>query len=143
MRIGSAHQTRRAAFAETGGGGGGRGTLEVAVMSSSLVVASMTLTEVTTRIAIVGVVTMVALLVVGRMRSADGHRGGRFTSRTDSQSQPVHRSGMAQWFSQRSPTVVGRLGSLGVLAAIVGATLGIGLSLLLVAVLNATSSAAN
>ncbi len=143
MRIGSAHQTRRAAFAETGGGGGGRGTLEVAVMSSSLVVASMTLTEVTTRIAIVGVVTMVALLVVGRMRSADGHRGGRFASRTDSQSQPVPRSGMAQWFSQRSPTVVGRLGSLGVLAAIVGATLGIGLSLLLVAVLNATSSAAN
>lgn len=143
MRIGSAHQTRRAAFAETGGGGGGRGTLEVAVMSSSLVVASMTLTEVTTRIAIVGVVTMVALLVVGRMRSADGHRGGRFTSRTDSQSLPAPSSGMAQWFSQRSPTVVGRLGSLGVLAAIVGATLGIGLSLLLVAVLNATSSAAN
>ena len=103
----------------------------------------MTLTEVTTRIAIVGVVTMVALLVVGRMRSADGHRGGRFTSRTDSQSQPAPPSGMAQRFSQRSPTVVGRLGSLGVLAAIVGATLGIGLSLLLVAVLNATSSAAN
>ena len=143
MRIGSAHQTRRAAFAETGGGGGGRGTLEVAVMSSSLVVASMTLTEVTTRIAIVGVVTMVALIVVGQMSNSDDYRSGRFTSRTGTPSQPVPRSGMAQWFSRRSPTVVGRLGSLGVLAAIVGATLGIGLSLLLVTVLSATSGAAN
>ncbi len=103
----------------------------------------MTLTEVTTRIAIVGVVTMAALIVVGQMSSSDDYRSGRFTSRTGTPSQPVPSSGMAQWFSQRSPTVVGRLGSLGILAGIVGAALGIGLSLLLVAVLSATSSAAN
>jgi hypothetical protein len=64
---GSAHHTRRD-VEPVGGGGGGRGTLGVAVMPS-LLMASMTVTEVTTRIAVVGVVALVGLLLMSRASS--------------------------------------------------------------------------
>lgn len=62
---GSAHHTRREVSSETGGGGG-RGTLEPAVTRSLLLMASMTVTEVTTRIAVVGVVSFAGLLFLHR-----------------------------------------------------------------------------
>jgi hypothetical protein len=64
VRSGSAHHTR-CDVELAGGGGGGRGTLGVAVMPS-LLMASMTVTEVTTRIAVVGVVALVGLFLVSR-----------------------------------------------------------------------------
>jgi len=66
VSVGSAHQTRRAADDDAGGGGGGKGTLEGAVMTSSLLLASMTVSEVTSRIAVVGTVAVVGLLLVAR-----------------------------------------------------------------------------
>lgn len=66
VSIGSAHQTRRAADDDAGGGGGGKGTLEGAVMTSSLLLASMTVSEVTSRIAVVGTVAVVGLLLLAR-----------------------------------------------------------------------------
>ena len=66
MTVGSAHHTRRADDARAGGGGGGKGTLEVAVLTTSLLVASMTVTEVTSRMSLVGVVAVLGLLLLAR-----------------------------------------------------------------------------
>jgi len=66
VSVGNAHQTRRAADDDAGGGGGGKGTLEGAVMTSSLLLASMTVSEVTSRIAVVCMVAIVGLLLVAR-----------------------------------------------------------------------------
>ena len=145
VKSGSAHHTRCVMREETGGGGGGRGTLESAVMLSSLVVASMTVTEVTTRIAIVGVVTLAALFLIGRSGIATSSSGrigqpsnGRFTYRPATSP----RATAARWLAARPSTKAARIASLGVIAIVGGAALGIGASLLLVVALNATGSGA-
>ena len=150
VNSGSAHHTRCVMREETGGGGGGRGTLEGAVMLSSLVVASMTVTEVTTRIAIVGVVTLTALFLIGRSGIASSSNGrigqpsnGRFTYRAATSP----RATAARWLDARRlaaqpSTKAARIVSLGVVAVVGGAAVGIGASLLLVVALNATGSGA-
>ena len=145
VKSGSAHHTRCVMREETGGGGGGRGTLESAVMLSSLVVASMTVTEVTTKIAIVGVVTLAALFHIGRsgITSSSNSRisqadNGRFTYRAAT----PPRTTAARWLAARPTTKAARIVSLGVVAVVGGAALGIGASLLLVVALNATGSGA-
>ena len=150
VKSGSAHHTRCVMREETGGGGGGRGTLESAVMLSSLVVASMTVTEVTTRIAIVGVVTLAALFLIGRSGVAGSSNSrisqtdnGRFTYRAATSP----RTTAARWLAARRlaappSTKAARIVSLGVVAVVGGAALGIGVSLLLVVALNATGSGA-
>ncbi|MEY4400690.1 MAG: hypothetical protein RL072_555 [Actinomycetota bacterium] len=65
---GSAHHTRRDAN-RAGGGGGGRGTIDGTVLLLSLTV-SMTVTEVTTRIAVVGAVSLLGLVLVARAPSS-------------------------------------------------------------------------
>jgi hypothetical protein len=145
VKSGSAHHTRCVMREETGGGGGGRGTLESAVMLSSLVVASMTVTEVTTRIATVGVVTLTALFIIGRSGIAGSSNGrinqtdnARFTYRAATSP----RTTAARWLAARPSTKAARIASLGVVAIVGGAALGIGASLLLVVALNATGSGA-
>ena len=157
VKSGSAHHTRCVMREETGGGGGGRGTLESAVMLSSLVVASMTVTEVTTRITVVGVVALAALFLVGRSGFIDLGNGrssqsgsGRFvyrattygTAENPSRATPTPRSAAAKWLAARPSTKAARIVSLGVVAVVGGAALGIGASLLLVVALNATSNGA-
>ena len=145
VKSGSAHHTRCVMREETGGGGGGRGTLESAVMLSSLVVASMTVTEVTTRIAIVGVVTLAALFLIGRSGVAGSSNSrisqtdnARFTYRPATSP----RTTAARRVDARPSTKAARIVSLGVVAVVGGAALGIGVSLLLVLALNATSNGA-
>lgn len=174
VNSGSAHHTRCVMREETGGGGGGRGTLESAVMLSSLVVASMTVTEVTTRITVVGLVALTALFLIGRSgiaRSSDGRIGqpgnGRFTYRpignhtadntadnttsgtvgVTSRATVTPRTQAVRWFAARRiaarpSTMAARIASLGVIAIVGGAALGIGASLLLLVALNATSNGA-
>ena len=157
VKSGSAHHTRCVTRKEAGGGGGGRGTLESAVMLSSLVVASMTVTEVTTRITIVVVVTLAALFLVGRSGFIDLGNGrnsrsgsGRFeyrattngTAENPSRATTTPRSAAAKWLAARPSTKAARIASLGVVAIVGGAALGIGASLLLVVALNATSNGA-
>jgi hypothetical protein len=147
---------------EAGGGGGGRGTLESAVMLSSLVVASMTVTEVTTRITVVGVVALAALFLVGRSgfidlgngrNSRSGSRRFVYRATTNgtaenlSRATTTPRSAAAKWLAARRlaarpSTKAARIASLGVVAIVGGAALGIGASLLLVVALNATSNGA-
>lgn len=130
---------------ETGGGGGGRGTLESAVMLSSLVVASMTVTEVTTRIAIVGVVTLAALFLIGRSgiaTSSSGRIGQSRRARFTYRAATSPRATAARWLDARPSTKAARVVSLGVVAVVGGAAVGIGASLLLVVALNATGSGA-
>ena len=145
VKSGSAHHTRCVMREETGGGGGGRGTLESAVMLSSLVVASMTVTEVTTRIAIVGVVTLAALFLIGRSGVAGSSNSrisqtdnGRFTYRAATSP----RTTAARWLAAQPSTKAARIASLGVIAIVGGAALGIGASLLLVVALNASGNGA-
>ena len=119
-------------------------------MLSSLVVASMTVTEVTTRIAIVGVVTLTALFLIGRSGIASANNGrigqptnARFTYRPATSP----RTTAARWLAARRldappSTKAVRIASLGVIAIVGGAALGIGASLLLVVALNATGSGA-
>ena len=170
VKSGSAHHTRCVMREETGGGGGGRGTLESAVMLSSLVVASMTVTEVTTRIAIVGVVTLAALFLIGRSgiagssnsrisqadkerfvyRSIGNHTASGTANGTvgiTSRATVAPRTTAARWLAARRlaappSTKAARIASLGVIAILGGAALGIGASLLLVVALNATSNGA-
>ena len=165
VKSGSAHHTRCVMREETGGGGGGRGTLESAVMLSSLVVASMTVTEVTTRIAIVGAVTLTALFLIGRSGIASSSNGrigqpsnGRFSYRPTgnhtadnttsgtvgitSRATVTPRTTAARWLAARTSTKAARIASLGVVAVVGGAALGIGASLLLVVALNAAGSGA-
>ena len=114
-------------------------------MLSSLVVASMTVTEVTTRIAIVGVVTLVALFLIGRSGIAGSSNSrisqtdnGRFTYRAATSP----RTTAARRLAAPPSTKAARIVSLGVVAVVGGAALGIGVSLLLVLALNATSNGA-
>ena len=146
--MGSAHQTRRSVLGDGGGGGGGKDTLEGAVMPSMLVVASMTVTEVTTRIGLVGGVALVALLLIGRMTAAGNvsvstprvvHH--RFTHQAAEPSVALPQRWSARLLSSRSSSAVTRLASLCGVSVISGIALGVGLSLLLVALLNATMSA--
>ena len=150
VNSGSAHHTRCVTREETGGGGGGRGTLESAVMLSSLVVASMTVTEVTTRIAIVGVVALAALFLIGRSGiavSSNGRIGEPSNRRFTYRPATSLRDAAAIWITARRldarpSTKAARIVSLGIIAIVSGATLGIGASLLLVVALNATGSGA-
>ena len=150
VNSGSAHHTRCVMREETGGGGGGRGTLESAVMLSSLVVASMTVTEVTTRIAIVGVVTLTALFLIGRSGiavSSSGRIGQPSDRRFTYHPAMSPRATAARWLAARRldarpSTKAARIASLGVIAIVGGAALGIGASLLLVVALNASGSGA-
>ena len=132
---GSAHHTRREVPSEAGGGGG-RGTLEPAVTRSLLFMASMTVTEVTTRIAVVGAVSLLGLLFISRLP--------RQAMRLLVQPEP-------KWVNRRSqmdlivdyPTTkpvraVGtRLAGLLATIAAAGITVGVVLSLVLVVLLNA------
>lgn len=150
VNSGSAHHTRCVVREETGGGGGGRGTLESAVMLSSLVVASMTVTEVTTRIAIVGVVTLTALFLIGGSGiaiSRNGRTGQPSNGRFTYHAATSPRDAAARWITARRlvarpSTKAAHIASLGIIAILGGAALGIGTSLLLVVALNATGSGA-
>ena len=145
VKSGSAHHTRCVMREETGGGGGGRGTLESAVMLSSLVVASMTVTEVTTRITIVVVVALAALFLVGRSGFIDlgtGRNSRSGSRRFEYRATTTPRNAAARWLAARPSTKAARIASLGVVAIVGGAALGIGASLLLVVALNATSNGA-
>ena len=155
VRSGNAHHTWLAARGETGGGGGGRDTLEGAVMPSLLIVASMTVTEVTTRIGVVGVGTLLALLFIGRtgttLQPNSGRRDGEklvvvasglSVHRATQKTLPA-RSRWAIWLNRRPTTIVARVGSLGVVAGVAGLAIGIGLSLVLIVVLNAMNLGAN
>ncbi len=79
MSDGKAHHTRLAIARDIGGGGGGRGTLDGAVMPLSLGVASITVTEVTTRIVLVGGLALIGLLIIQRSAATySRHRDGNF-----------------------------------------------------------------
>jgi hypothetical protein len=119
VSIGRAHHTRRDDRNERGGGGG-RGTLEGAVMPSLLLVAAMTVSEVTTRIAIVGIVSLAGLLIASRIRLptrrndySGGFVGPKFVRvRTDIKEVAENWS-ESQRFKSRVPRAVMVLGMLG------------------------------
>lgn len=154
--MGSAHQIRLVAFTPIGGGGGGKDTLGSAVMPTLLFVASMTVTEVTTRIVVVGVVTLAGLFVMSRrsisMRPISvGSRGQpsfsgkrqHFVTNTPEHQIPNAQGGLAQLLFRRPVGFVARITSLGIIAVAAGLALGVGLSLALVTVLNALGSGAS
>lgn len=150
VKTGSAHQTRRRLLGDGGGGGGGKDTLEGAVMPSMLVVASMTVTEVTTRIGLVGGVSVLALLLIGRLGMSHLDVAAmprvvrqRFTHHVAESRAAPPKSRWATILSSRSRGAVTRLLSLWSVAVISGVALGVGLSLVLVLLLNATMSAGN
>jgi hypothetical protein len=137
---GSAHHTRRDGPSDAGGGGG-RGTLEGAVMPSLPLMVLMTVTEVTTRIAIVGMAGIVGLLLVSRARTprryvsvAVGTR--RFSQQLPAQVVPASLS-VGRITLRRSGTVSSRAVGLAVVTIAVGLAVGIGLSVALVAALGA------
>jgi hypothetical protein len=135
VNSGSAHHTRRD-VERSGGGGGGRGTLEVAV-ALSLLMASMTVTEVTTRIAIVGVVAVIGLFLVARPSGRKTHGGGV-------PSQPsTNTAAMTVLNDERVGRRAQNLGTrfigLVVMTVVVGAAVGIALSLAFVVGLNSLS----
>lgn len=134
---GSAHHTRREVPSEAGGGGG-RGTLEPAVTRSLLFMASMTVTEVTTRIAVVGVVSLLGLLFVARRP--------RQTMTSLVQPEPTWGNRNSQLdlivdYPRTKPfrAVGTRLTGLFATIAAAGITIGVVFSLVLVVLLNALS----
>ena len=124
MSDGKAHHTRLAIARDIGGGGGGRGTLDGAVMPLSLGVASITVTEVTTRIVLVGGLALIGLLIIQRSAATySRHRDANFVvmNLTD--------AGATQ-----SPAT--RVLALLLIALASGLALGIGSALALLALLN-------
>ena len=134
---GSAHQTRREVPSEAGAGGG-RGTLEPAVTRSLLFMASMTVTEVTTRIAVVGAVSLLGLLVVARLSrqtlppAEEDDLDGVLRLDRDTNVELVVASDFVRSLGSRLAGVFAIVG-------IAGTAIGVGLSLLLVVSLNALS----
>lgn len=154
MNSGNAHHTRRPDDCDAGGGGGGRDTLEVAVMPSLLVVASMSVTEVTTRTVLVVVLSLVGLILIQRssLRSTRRHEFRNFETRQDAivtSNLEVRASWLTQrlrnvsWLASRPNTVLTRGASLIVVGVLGGLALGIGLSLALVVLLNGMNSGLN
>lgn len=144
---GNAHHTRRDGPSDDAGGGGGRGTLEGAVMPSLPLMVLMTVTEVTTRIAIVGVAGLIGLLLVSRaqlLRRHEAHVAGtrRFTQPRQplvaAASLPLGRAAL-----RRSGTLSSRALGLVAMTIAVGLSVGVGLSLTLVAALGASGLIGN
>lgn len=137
MSNGSAHQTRREVPSDAGGGGG-RGTLEPAVTRSLLFMASMTVTEVTTRIAVVGAVSLLGLLLIARLSrqtllpTNKSHLDGVVRLDHDTNIEPVGTPKLAR-------SLGSRLAGIFAIVGIAGTAIGVGLSLLLVVSLNALS----
>ena len=120
---GKAHHTRLA-IARDIGGGGGRGTLDGAVMPLSLGVASITVTEVTTRIVLVGGLALIGLLIIQRSAATySRHRDGNFVVMN-----------LADADATQSPAT--RVLALLLIALASGLALGIGSALALLALLN-------
>jgi len=135
---GSAHQTRREVPSDAGGGGG-RGTLVVAVPTLSVPMALMTVTEVTTRIAIVGVLSFAALVVLARAggRRVEHRTTATFRSAASDDSVAL-LLGSTAYFRRRGP-LGSRIASLALVAVASGAMLGILVSLVLTTILNTMS----
>ena len=122
-------------------------------MPSLLVVASMTVTEVTTRIALVGGLALVGLLLLTRSFSTgDRRHESTFVviNPADSSSPgPVasswlsQRLGVATWRAFRPRTVASRAMFLVALALVSGLALGVGLALALVALLTGLNTGLN
>ncbi|MFZ9076461.1 MAG: hypothetical protein ACO3JN_06250 [Ilumatobacteraceae bacterium] len=124
MSDGKAHHTRLAIALDIGGGGGGRGTLDGAVMPLSLGVASITVTEVTTRIVLVGGLALIGLLIIQRSAATySRHRDGNFVVMN-----------LADAGATQSPAT--RVLALLLIALASGLALGIGSALALLALLN-------
>lgn len=124
MSDGKAHHTRLAIARDIGGGGGGRGTLDGAVMPLSLGVASITVTEVTTRIVLVGGLALIGLLIIQRSATTySRHRDGNFVVMN-----------LADAGATQSPAT--RVLALLLIALASGLALGIGSALALLALLN-------
>lgn len=123
-------------------------------MPSLLVVASMSVTEVTTRTVLVVVLSLVGLILIQRssLRSTRRHEFRHFETRQDAivTSNPeVRASWLTQrlrnvsWLASRPNTVLTRGASLIVVGVLGGLALGIGLSLALVVLLNGMNSGLN
>lgn len=129
VSIGNAHHTRRDARGVIGGGGGGS-TLEGAVGLSMLLSASMTVTEVTTRIALVGIAAIIGLLVIARKSADRTNRHSTTPQAARSLQSPIHPD---------QPEPIRRLGSIASLVVVgVGGGLALGVlaSLALATILN-------
>lgn len=134
---GNAHHTRRELPDELGGGGGGKGTLGNVAGTSRRLESFMTVTEVTTRIAIVGVVALIGLFVVARVGVAGNmaRRAERFRiSHGDSIGSVDQRSFLGRRVSRAKFAVI--LASVGVVG---GVTLGVLLALGFLTILNVAS----
>jgi len=139
---GSAHHTRRAAprdaspnAAIDSGGGGGRGTLEGAVVPSLLLMASMTVTEVTTRIALVGSTAVLGLLLVGRIWTPTSRRRPSVATPYVAQIT-IKPAGSARYRLARTRRQGAGALALAATAVVSGLALGVLLSLGLVSFLN-------
>ena len=128
VKMGKAHHARRDAFDEAGGGGGGS-TLVDAVGLVLLLSASMTVTEVTTRIAIVGIVVLVGLLVISRVRPGLTNQRGSIPTHAQRIQSPLVRTTQP---IRRLTTV----SALALIGAISGLALGVLASLTLATILN-------
>jgi len=141
VSIGRAHHTRRDDRNERGGGGG-RGTLEGAVMPSLLLMAAMTVSEVTTRIAIVGIVSLAGLMLVARLqwhptRTRRASAVWRFGSSQVTTDVVRQRSEARQDVSRAT-----RTGFLIAIAVTTGVALGVALSVVFVGLLNSSGAGA-
>lgn len=132
---GRAHHSLRDVLAEIGGGGG-RGTLVIAVPASLVPMALMTVTEVTTRIAVVGVVSLVALFVVARPTSRRIERTDDARFRVAIHGASITRADVSRPFTRRGGSLGARMATLALIAVTSGAILGILVSLVLTTILN-------
>jgi hypothetical protein len=151
---GSAHHTRRETF-RLGGGGGGRDTLGFAVMLSLWNVASISVSEVTTRSAVVAAVCLVALGLIARsvnFANVDNQASHGASRRAkDSSAGPdqqfVGTARPAGVLIQETPVrpavVATRIGSLIAIMCGVGLAIGVMLSLFLVVALSAMNLGAS
>jgi hypothetical protein len=122
-------------------------------MPSLLVVASMTVTEVTTRIALVGGLAFVGLVFIVRSLSTNHRQHGStfgVVNVTESNSASPARSqwlakrlGLARWFAGQPRSLLSRAVFLATLALVSGLTLGVGLALGLLALLNGMNTGLN
>jgi hypothetical protein len=130
VKMGNAHHTRRDAFGEAGGGGGGS-TLVGAVGLVLLLSASMTVTEVTTRIALVGILCFSTLLLIGRV-------GRKTSSNISVSSQHIRTTESVdlEVSSRHIPSVFFMV----VLSVVVGLALGLIISLGLLVILRTSGT---
>ena len=122
-------------------------------MPSLLVVASMTVTEVTTRIALVGGLAFVGLLFIVRSLSTNHRQHGStfgVVNVTESNTASPARSqwlsrrvGLPRWFASQPRSLLSRAVFLATLALVSGLTLGVGLALGLLALLNGMNTGLN